>query len=57
MNRERKPNRMAGCDYSSSGLYFITINVRNRETVFGEIIRKRMVLNTYGEIAKNAGTY
>lgn len=49
--RNRKPNRMPGCDYSLPGYYFVTINVHNRERVFGKILNGKMVLNGYGRIA------
>ena len=42
--------RLKGYDYSSNGAYFITICVKNRECIFGEIINGEMYLNDYGKI-------
>ena len=42
---------MPGYNYSFQGLYFVTINVYNREPAFGEIINGEMMLNEYGKIA------
>src|SRR6187401_2035112 len=50
MLRERKRNRLFGYDYSQDNLYFITSCVKNRVCCLGEIINKKMNLNTYGEI-------
>lgn len=36
--RERKPNRLAGYDYSGNGSYFITICVKDRRCVLSEIV-------------------
>ncbi|MDR1800303.1 MAG: hypothetical protein LBQ95_00425 [Lachnospiraceae bacterium] len=33
----RKPNRLAGYDYSQNGAYFITICAKDREQIFGRI--------------------
>jgi len=50
IHRQRKRNRLKNFDYSSSGWYFITICTKNRECLFGEIIRGKMVLNMAGLI-------
>jgi REP element-mobilizing transposase RayT len=50
--RQRTPNRLPGHDYSCPGAYFVTINVRNRDNVFGEISNGLMVLNEWGIIAE-----
>ena len=34
---KRKPNRLAGYDYSQSGAYFITICAKGRHTIFGTV--------------------
>jgi REP element-mobilizing transposase RayT len=47
---ERKLNRLAGYDYSTPGSYFITICVKNRDSVFGEIKNSIMILNEFGKI-------
>ncbi len=44
-------NRLHGWDYSSDGLYFITITTAGRECYFGEISNGKMKYNDYGKIA------
>ena len=34
----RKPNRLAGYDYSQNGAYFVTICTKNREELFGSVV-------------------
>ena len=58
----RKPNRMNNYDYSSNGLYFITICTKNRATYLSDIVEipdlvgnaalgvPRVKLTEYGEI-------
>ncbi len=46
-------NRLRHWDYSSSGRYFITICVENRECVLGDIKNGEMILSEYGEIVKH----
>jgi len=36
--RERKPNRIRNFNYSSSGYYFVTVCIKNREESFGKIV-------------------
>ena len=48
---ERKRNRAWWHDYSSPGVYFITICTRNREHYFGEISNKKMQISEIGKIA------
>ena len=48
--RERKLNRLSGYDYSTAGSYFITICIKNRECMFGEILDGEMKLNESGKI-------
>jgi REP element-mobilizing transposase RayT len=45
--------RLPGWDYSSPGFYFVTICVKNRECLFGEIINGKMVVNEFGRIVQN----
>ncbi len=47
----RKSIRLKGYDYSSEGLYFITICTQKRIHQFGKIVNGKMMLNTNGEIA------
>ena len=42
---------MKGYDYSRSGMYFVTICVNKRKSVFGKIMDCKMVLNDFGKIA------
>lgn len=42
--------RLKGYDYSRSGYYFFTINAKNRENIFGEIVRHKIQLNEFGKI-------
>ena len=44
----RRSIRLKGYDYSSPGLYFITICTKDREHLFGEINNDKMVLNHAG---------
>ncbi len=37
-------------DYSQAGAYYVTINVQNRECLFGEIVNYEMVLNDAGKM-------
>lgn len=46
----RRSIRLKGYDYSSTGVYFITLCTYQRECLFGEIIDGRMQLNQFGEI-------
>lgn len=53
--QERKPNRLIGYDYSSPGIYFVTICVHTKlkqQPVFGQIINNEMVYNETGAIAQ-----
>lgn len=47
----RKAMRLKGYDYSSAGMYFITICTQNRICVFGEIEDERMMYHSAGRIA------
>jgi putative transposase len=50
----RRSLRLKGYDYSQAGLYFITICVKNRECLFGNIVganpcvAPEMILNDAG---------
>ena len=48
----RKSIRLKGFDYSSAGVYYVTIVTQGRECLFGEIINGEMYLNEYGEIVQ-----
>jgi putative transposase len=47
----RRSIRLKDFDYSQAGAYFVTINVEDRECLFGEIMDGVIQLNSYGEIA------
>ncbi len=51
MNGERKSIRLSNWDYSSEGIYFITICCFENKRFFGEIIDKIMILNELGKVA------
>ena len=48
----RKSIRLKDYDYSSEGLYFITICTQNREHLFGKIVNDKMILNSVGLIVE-----
>ena len=49
----RRSLRLKGYDYSHEGAYFITICTKNRECLLGEIKNGKVILNEFGEIARN----
>ena len=50
-NKYRIPSaRWQSWDYSSEGLYFITINTRHHACLFGTIANKEMYLSEFGQI-------
>lgn len=42
--------RLKDYDYSQAGAYYVTIDVQNRECLFGEIVNDEMVLNDAGKM-------
>lgn len=46
----RKSIRLKGYDYTSAGLYFVTICTQNREHLFGKINNGQMILNDPGKM-------
>jgi len=42
--------RLKDYDYSQAGAYYVTINVQNRECLFGEIVDYEMILNEAGKM-------
>jgi REP element-mobilizing transposase RayT len=48
--RERKRTRLIGFDYTTPGGYFITVVVKDRGCVFGEIRNGTCSLNSFGQI-------
>jgi len=53
MKPVRKRTRLSGFDYTSPGSYFITLVVKDRECVFGDIALSRMQLNLHGQIIQD----
>jgi REP element-mobilizing transposase RayT len=56
---QRKPNRLAGYDYSQSGAYFVTICTKNRAELFGSVGptvlgRPQVELSETGDIVHTA---
>lgn len=49
----RKSIRLKGYDYAQAGLYFITICLKNRLCLFGEIVNGEMMLNDAGRMVEN----
>ncbi len=49
----RRSIRLNGYDYSTSGGYFITICMHDREHLFGDIVNEIMELNIFGDIARS----
>ena len=47
----RRSVRLQGWDYSSPGMYYITICTHLRECLFGEVIDAEMRLNEFGNVA------
>src|SRR5689334_21892256 len=51
-NRFRvESTRLPNWDYSQDGLYFVTLCVKNRACVLGEIQNGKMTLSEYGKLA------
>ena len=53
---KRKPTRLKGYDYSTPGMYFLTICVKDRKQLLGKIVgcgdfdAPKMILSEYGRI-------
>jgi REP element-mobilizing transposase RayT len=47
----RRSIRLKGYDYTRAGAYFVTMVVKNRECLFGEVVAGEMRLNALGQIA------
>lgn len=46
----RKSIRLKGYDYTNPGAYFVTLCIKNRECLLGEIRNREMILNDFGNI-------
>ena len=58
MNRKmqnpiRKRNRLSGYDYTTTGLYFITLVVKDRERVLGNMAGGMIQLSLHGKIVRD----
>jgi|SRR5215208_726006 len=42
--------RLKDYDYSQAGAYYITLDVQNRECLFGDILNREMILNQAGKM-------
>jgi putative transposase len=52
MQRRRNSLRLQGYNYSQAGLYFVTVVVKDRTHIFGEIVNEVMILNEAGKIVQ-----
>jgi putative transposase len=50
----RRSVRVPGYDYSQPGAYFVTICVRDRECLLGDVVEERVVLNDVGRIVHDS---
>jgi putative transposase len=48
----RRSVRVPGYDYSQPGAYFVTICVRDRDCLLGDVVEERVVLNDVGRIVQ-----
>ncbi len=46
----RKSTRLPKYDYSSPGMYYVTMCAQNRECLFGDVINDKIELNDIGEM-------
>src|SRR6266542_2316856 len=46
----RRSIRLKDYDYSQAGAYYVTIDVQNRDCLFGEIVNSEMILNDAGKM-------
>ena len=52
-NKYRVPSaRLQNWDYGSNGAYFITICTKKMQHFFGEVVEKKMILNSVGALAE-----
>ena len=48
----RQSHRLADCDYSQPGAYFVTMNTQDRQPLFGEVVDGEMLLSSAGRIVQ-----
>ncbi|MEJ5285000.1 MAG: transposase [Brevinematales bacterium] len=51
MKERRKLYRLKSHDYSSAGIYFVTLCTKTKGNILGNIDNGKMILNEYGKIA------
>ena len=49
----RQSIRLRNYDYSQAGLYFITMCVHQRLSLFGEVVAGKMILNEAGRVVQD----
>jgi putative transposase len=49
---DRRSIRLIGYDYSQAGVHFVTICTYQRKCLFGEIVDRQMIENSWGKVAK-----
>jgi putative transposase len=49
---DRRSIRLAGYDYSQAGVHFVTICTYQRKCLFGEIVDRQMLENSWGKVVK-----
>jgi putative transposase len=50
----RRSLRLQGYDYSQAGAYYVTACTRDRELLFGDVVRGQMQINEVGRIVEPA---
>lgn len=50
--RNRRSIRLKNYDYSQPGAYFVTMCTQNRSCLFGNVVRRKMVLNKAGRMVE-----
>jgi len=53
INKNRKTIRLKNYNYSSNGVYFVTICIKGKEGLFGNIFNQKMKLSELGKTADN----
>ena len=53
MQNKRRSLRLTIFDYTQNGFYFVTVCVKHKHPMFGEIINGAMILNDYGRIVEH----
>ncbi len=49
----RRSARLVDFDYSTGGGYYVTVCTANRKPIFGEVLNGEVVLNNFGEMARD----